>query len=39
MDNGQPYWKDKHYAFFCNKECEAFPCHEVSSAGWGALHA
>lgn len=28
MDNGQPYWKDKHYAFFCNKECEAFPCHE-----------
>ncbi len=28
MDNCQPYWKDKHYAYFCNKECECFPCHE-----------
>lgn len=20
-------WKDKHYAYFCNRECEYFPCH------------
>lgn len=20
-------WKDKHYAFFSNRECEYFPCH------------
>lgn len=20
-------WKDKHYAFYCNRECECFPCH------------
>ncbi len=23
-------WKDKHYAFYCNRECECFPCHETS---------
>ena len=23
------YWKDKKFAFFCHKECECFPCHEV----------
>ena len=28
MDHEQPYWKDKHYAFFCNRECEMFPCHK-----------
>ena len=21
------YWKGKHYAYFCNHECEYFPCH------------
>ena len=21
-------WDGKHYAFFCNRECEWFPCHE-----------
>lgn len=20
-------WKGRHYAFFCNRECEYFPCH------------
>lgn len=20
-------WKDKHYSYFCNRECEYFPCH------------
>lgn len=20
-------WKGKHYAFYTNRECEAFPCH------------
>ena len=25
-----PDWQDKHYAFFCNSECECFPCHETS---------
>lgn len=20
-------WKGKHYSFFCNRECEYFPCH------------
>ena len=23
-------WKDKHYAFYCNRECECFPCHETA---------
>lgn len=22
-------WKTAHYAFFQNRECEYFPCHEV----------
>ncbi len=21
-------WQDKHYAFFQNRACECFPCHE-----------
>ena len=21
------YWYNKHFSFFCNKQCEAFPCH------------
>lgn len=20
-------WKDKHFAFYTNRQCEAFPCH------------
>ena len=23
------YWEGKHYAFFCNKECEFFPCQQT----------
>ncbi|MGL5439724.1 MAG: cysteine-rich small domain-containing protein [Filifactoraceae bacterium] len=23
-------WKNKNYAFFSNKVCEAFPCHPVA---------
>ena len=23
-------WKDKHYAFYCNLECECFPCHQTN---------
>lgn len=23
-------WKDKHFSFFSNKECEYFPCHETN---------
>ena len=23
-------WKDKHYAFYCNRECECFPCHPTN---------
>ena len=22
-------WKNKHYSFFCNRECEFFPCHKT----------
>ena len=22
------YWEGKHYAFFQNRECEFFPCHQ-----------
>lgn len=29
MENAEkPKWADKHYAFFCNRECESFPCHK-----------
>lgn len=21
-------WEDKHYAYFQNRECECFPCHQ-----------
>lgn len=27
MRKQTPEWADKHYAFFCNKKCECFPCH------------
>lgn len=23
-------WRDKHYAFFQNRECECFPCHKTA---------
>ena len=23
-------WRDKHYAFFQNRECEYFPCHKTN---------
>jgi len=23
-------WHDKHYAFFQNRKCECFPCHETA---------
>ena len=23
-------WKEKHYSFFQNTQCEYFPCHETS---------
>ena len=22
-----PHWFGKHYSFFCNRDCECFPCH------------
>lgn len=25
------YWADKHYAYFCNRECEYFPCHPTEN--------
>lgn len=27
MAKQKPEWADKHYAFFCNRDCEYFPCH------------
>ena len=27
MANQNPDWVGKHYAFFCNRDCEYFPCH------------
>ena len=23
------YWKDKHFSFISNRECEYFPCHKT----------
>ena len=28
MAAGKMDWEGKHYAFFCNRDCEYFPCHE-----------
>ena len=28
MTTGKKDWEGKYYAFFCNRECEYFPCHE-----------
>ena len=25
-------WRGKHYAYFSNEKCEAFPCHSVEDA-------
>ncbi len=25
----KPKWMGKHYSFFCNQECEYFPCHKT----------
>lgn len=22
-------WRGKHYAFYCNRDCECFPCHQT----------
>ena len=38
MANQPSEWKDKHYAFFCNRECEYFPCHAgVDEAAFNCL--
>ncbi|WP_335342178.1 cysteine-rich small domain-containing protein, partial [Pseudoflavonifractor phocaeensis] len=29
MEDKKPYWEDKHFAFFCNRECEYYPCHTL----------
>ena len=26
----KPHWKEKHYSFFQNTECEYFPCHRIA---------
>lgn len=26
----KPTWHGKHYAFFCNRDCEYFPCHPTN---------
>ena len=28
MADNVPFWQGKAYSFFCNKECECFPCHK-----------
>ena len=28
----EEHWKNKHYSFFQNKECEYFPCHSIKNA-------
>lgn len=31
-------WRGKHYSFFCNDQCEFFPCHEgVSQENFSCL--
>ena len=30
QENQEPHWKDRHYAFFQNRECEYFPCHRIA---------
>lgn len=25
----RPYWEGKGYSFFCNRDCEYFPCHKT----------
>jgi Zn-finger protein len=24
------HWEGKHYSYFCNRECEYFPCHKTN---------
>ena len=31
MAAGKMDWEGKHYAFFCNRDCEYFPCHTGSA--------
>lgn len=31
MSENKPNWADKHYSFFCHKECEYFPCHPIKN--------
>ena len=32
-------WRDKHYAFMSNRECELFPCHVTGrTSHGGGLH-
>ena len=25
----RPSWQDAHYSFYCNRQCEYFPCHRT----------
>ena len=27
--DNEEQWRGKHYAYFSNEKCEAFPCHDV----------
>ena len=29
MEDKKPYWEGKHFAFYCNRECEYYPCHKM----------
>jgi len=31
MSEKKEFWEGKHYAFFQNRECEFFPCHETEN--------
>lgn len=29
MDEQKPYWAGKGFSYFCNRDCEYFPCHTL----------
>lgn len=35
--NQDTEWKDKGFSYFCNTECEYFPCHKIEGSEFNCL--
>lgn len=37
MQKNETEWKDKGFSYFCNTNCEYFPCHQTNATEFNCL--